>query len=118
MPSAATPLEPFLSTDHTLTMRFSLPPSSEITPEGVYLNRRRFLAAAGLIGAGLVGTGSIHALPPRDEAQPKPLGKPYGLQPGDTPTSWEDVTGYNNFYEFGTGKEDPAEHAQGFRTKP
>jgi sulfoxide reductase catalytic subunit YedY len=100
-------------------MRFPNLPSSEITPEGVYLDRRRFLTAAGLIGAGLVGTGSLQALAPSGhQAQPKPLGKPYGLQPGDTPTSWEDVTGYNNFYEFGTGKEDPKENAQGFRTKP
>jgi sulfoxide reductase catalytic subunit YedY len=100
-------------------MRYPILPSSEITSESAYLDRRRFLTAAGLIGAGLVGAGSLQALPPSaDQAQPKPLGKPYGLQPGDTPTSWEDVTGYNNFYEFGTGKEDPKENAQGFRTKP
>ncbi len=100
-------------------MRYPILPSSEITAESAYLDRRRFLTAAGLIGAGLVGAGSLQALTPSaDQAQPKPLGKPYGLQPGDTPTSWEDVTGYNNFYEFGTGKEDPAENAQGFRTKP
>ena len=100
-------------------MRYPILPSSEITSESIYLDRRRFLTAAGLIGAGLVGAGSLKALPPSaDQAQPKSLGKPYGLQPGDTPTSWEDVTGYNNFYEFGTGKEDPKENAQGFRTKP
>src|SRR5262249_49963528 len=47
-----------------------------------------------------------------------PLGKPYGLQPYDQPTPEEDVTSYNNFYEFGTDKGDPIENAKGFKTKP
>ncbi len=91
-------------------------PSSEITPEGVYVDRRKFLLAAGVIGAGLVGARGLAAgAPPR---QQNPLGKPYGLQPNDVATPEEDVTGYNNFYEFGTGKDDPKANAQGFRTRP
>jgi sulfoxide reductase catalytic subunit YedY len=114
---------------------FSMPrndiPSSEITPEPLYLDRRKFLAAAGVLGAGLVaadplrGASAIAGLAGRGDAAqgapqgaPQARGTPYGLQPNDSPTPWEDVTGYNNFYEFGTGKEDPAANARNFRTKP
>jgi len=95
-------------------------PSSEITPESAYLDRRRFLAAAGLAGAGLLAAGSLArgAFASGPALQQKSLGTPYGLQPGDDPTPEEDVTSYNNFYEFGTGKGDPVENAQGFVTKP
>jgi methionine sulfoxide reductase catalytic subunit len=95
-------------------------PSSEITPESAYLDRRRFIAAAGLAGAGLLAAGSLarNAFASGPAPQQKALGTPYGLQPGDNPTPEEDVTSYNNFYEFGTGKGDPVENAQGFVTKP
>ncbi|MCC7002349.1 MAG: protein-methionine-sulfoxide reductase catalytic subunit MsrP [Gemmatimonadaceae bacterium] len=95
-------------------------PSSEITPESAYLDRRRFIAAAGLAGAGLLAAGSLArgAFASGPTPQQKSLGTPYGLQPGDDPTAEEDVTSYNNFYEFGTGKGDPVENAQGFVTKP
>ena len=90
-------------------------PSSEITPEQHYLDRRAFLAAAGAIGAGAIASG----LPSFAAAQePQAVGKPFGLQPDDKPTPWEDVTTYNNFYEFGTDKSDPSQNAKAFRTKP
>jgi sulfoxide reductase catalytic subunit YedY len=96
------------------------PQSSEITPERLYIDRRAFIAAAGAIGAGAIAAAG--GLPARAGAQqqpePKAAGKPYGLQPDDKPTPWEDVTTYNNFYEFGTDKSDPSENAKGFRTKP
>lgn len=97
--------------------------SSDITPEKSYLNRRTFIAAAGVAGVGLAGAGLIGRFRNADAAQQvaqaqQSLGRPYGLQPNDTPTPWEDVTGYNNFYEFGTGKEDPKRNAQNFRTSP
>jgi sulfoxide reductase catalytic subunit YedY len=94
---------------------------SEITDEAVYLNRRKFLAMAGVTGAGLV---SAHPLLARladdagatgqrlENVQPSPLST------DQAPNSWEDVTTYNNFYEFGTGKSDPYENAQNFRTRP
>jgi sulfoxide reductase catalytic subunit YedY len=94
-------------------------PSSEITSERDYLDRRKFLAAAGVIGAGLLGAS---ALPMSSRSvgaqQQRPLGTPYGLQPNDTATPEEDVTSYNNFYEFGTGKDDPAMNAQDFKARP
>ena len=95
--------------------------SSEITPEGVYLNRRTFLAAVGVLGAGLVGSRALAARSASDlmpQQGQDPLGKPYGLQEYDRPTSYEDVTSYNNFYEFGTGKTDPVELSGNFQPKP
>jgi methionine sulfoxide reductase catalytic subunit len=91
--------------------------SSDITPEPLYCDRRRFIAAAGAIGASAFAAAS--GLPAVVRAQePQAAGKPYGLQPDDKPTPWEDVTTYNNFYEFGTGKSDPSENAKDFKTKP
>ncbi len=94
--------------------------SSDITPESVYVDRRRFLAAAGLAGAGVLAAGTLAraAFAAGRPGQQKSLGTPYGLQPNDTPTPEEDVTSYNNFYEFGTGKDDPAANAQDFKTRP
>ena len=82
--------------------------SSEITPERDYLNRREFMAAAGLI----VGTGVLEASSPWGS-------RLAGLgSREDELTPYEDVTSYNNFYEFGTGKADPARNAGEFRTRP
>ena len=89
---------------------------SEITPEALYHGRRAFLAAAGLAGAGALAGALVG---PQAAAQaPRVPGKPYGLQPDDAPTPWEDVTTYNNFYEFGTDKGDPSRNAQRFKTSP
>jgi sulfoxide reductase catalytic subunit YedY len=94
--------------------------SSEITPESLYVDRRAFLAAAGI-----VGVGALAGLAPRAWAsgtgapqEPRAVGKPFGLQKDDKPTPYTDVTTYNNFYEFGTGKGDPVEEAQGFKPRP
>jgi methionine sulfoxide reductase catalytic subunit len=92
-------------------------PSSEITPEAWYLDRRKFLVAAGVAGAGLAGAVSLRVSAQGQQA-PEARGTPYGLQPNDQPTPYADVTGYNNFYEFGTGKEDPAKNCAHFRAKP
>lgn len=82
--------------------------SSEITPESAYLNRRQFLKDAGLIG---VTAGGILAAC-REEASAQQQDLKAEL------TSYEDVTSYNNYYEFGTDKEDPKANAQRFKTKP
>jgi len=80
-------------------------PSSEITDESRYWSRREWLAAAGL--------GAAAFLPPVPG-----LGFGLRLQDDLKPNPWEDVTGYNNFYEFGTGKEDPKANAGTLRTRP
>ncbi|HYF40618.1 MAG TPA: protein-methionine-sulfoxide reductase catalytic subunit MsrP [Gemmatimonadales bacterium] len=79
-------------------------PVSEITDESVYWNRRRFLQAAGLAAAGIGG------LVPRAAATTG--------RDDEKLTPYEDITGYNNFYEFGTGKDDPARNAGRLRTRP
>ncbi|HEX6746820.1 MAG TPA: protein-methionine-sulfoxide reductase catalytic subunit MsrP [Longimicrobium sp.] len=82
-------------------------PSSEITPERDYLDRRRFIASAGALVAGIAAPSLLSACTAAEGAQ------------GDPPNSWEQITSYNNFYEFGTGKEDPAAEAPGkLRVRP
>ncbi|MDQ3698694.1 MAG: protein-methionine-sulfoxide reductase catalytic subunit MsrP [Gemmatimonadota bacterium] len=86
-------------------------PSSEITPEAVYLDRRKFLGVAGSAGLALAAealTPSLLSAACTDQDAQQP----------DELTPYEDVTRYNNFYEFGTGKEDPKEHAGRFRPRP
>jgi sulfoxide reductase catalytic subunit YedY len=77
--------------------------SSEITPERLYFNRRDFLRSLGLATA--AAAVSPAALTACEAAGKGAAGD------DDKPTSYEDITHYNNFYEFGTGKEDPAESA-------
>jgi sulfoxide reductase catalytic subunit YedY len=83
--------------------------SSEITPKQVYLNRRRFLAAA----AGAVfAAGSAKAGAKLNGIAKSPFSTSEKLTP------FNDVTHYNNYYEFGTSKEQPAEMAKSLKTSP
>jgi methionine sulfoxide reductase catalytic subunit len=82
--------------------------SSEITPENLYYDRREFLRAAGLLGIAAATLGRVE---PASAAT-------QDVQLKDELTPFEDVTTYNNFYEFGTDKSDPAENAKAFKTKP
>lgn len=89
---------------------------SEITDESVWRARRRLLLQA----PGALALAA--SLPGR--AQAVPVGQGLSFTPSqrwkldDMPTSESDVTSYNNFYEFGTGKEDPARHSGKFKTEP
>ncbi len=85
-------------------------PSSEITPESVYLRRRVFIAAAGAVLGAAV-------LPRLARALPLPASRSPASQ-DDKLTSYEDITTYNNFYEFGTDKSDPSHNAAGFHPRP
>jgi methionine sulfoxide reductase catalytic subunit len=85
--------------------------SSEITPERIYLNRRAFIGA----GAVFAAAAGIHAAMPwwaGTDAQAAEQGE------DDPLTPYKDVTHYNNFYEFGTGKEDPGRNAHTLRPSP
>jgi len=76
--------------------------TSEITNEGLYWNRREFIAsAAGAVLAPL--TTRVSRLTTRDD---------------DKLTPYKDVTSYNNYYEFGTGKDEPALYARDFKPRP
>ena len=104
-------------------MRIKLPrdiPASEITPKALYETRRGFLkTAAGLgIMTGMVAAGI--GLPSAARAGTKLQGiakSPLSLA-SEPLTSFKDVTTYNNYYEFGTGKDDPSETAHKLRTRP
>ncbi|MDX1495387.1 MAG: protein-methionine-sulfoxide reductase catalytic subunit MsrP [Longimicrobiales bacterium] len=94
-------------------------PSSEITPEGVYVNRRKFIkaAAAGAAGLalgpqGLAGADPVQSqeIPPRFANMESELDEPLN--------SYRDVTTYNNFYEFGTAKDDPHRNSGDFEPRP
>ena len=91
---------------------------SEITSYGAYLRRREFVKAglAALAGAaGLVPGGSLHA----QGAQAKLAGvRKSGYSTLEKPNSFSDVTNYNNYYEFGTDKVDPASYAHKLKTRP
>ena len=95
-------------------------PSAEITPEAAYLDRRRFLREAGLLGAGaasLLAVGPLACGGREAEANAAVGGAPAPAPP-DVVTKVEDATGYNNFYEFGTSKEDPKANAGSLRPRP
>ena len=82
-------------------------PAAEITPRAVTLDRRRLLAGLGLLALGKPAFAGA-----RLAAVKSPLST------DEKPTPFRDVTHYNNFYEFGTKKEEPAELAKDFRTSP
>mmetsp|Transcript_2040 Transcript_2040/g.2321 ORF Transcript_2040/g.2321 Transcript_2040/m.2321 type:complete len:175 (-) Transcript_2040:9-533(-) len=77
----------------------------DVTPYAAFLNRRQIMAGlGGAAGLGLAGLTAGQAQAAGDEAL--------------EPDSWEDVTSYCNFYEFGTGKTDPAAYAGQMTTTP
>ena len=87
------------------------PPASEITPPELYVSRRDFLrtGAAGAVGASIALSG-LPALADEGPSGPAlPVSKQVELAGGEKlEQPWEDITTYNNFYEFGTDKADPA----------
>ena len=89
---------------------------SEITPKSLYLNRRSFLAGipAAFLGARELLSPSRRAL--AGTKLPDLTKSP--LSTNETPNSYNDVTHYNNYYEFGTSKNEPAEYAKNFKTSP
>ncbi|MDX2221249.1 MAG: protein-methionine-sulfoxide reductase catalytic subunit MsrP [Rhodospirillaceae bacterium] len=98
--------------------------SHEITPRQTYLNRRELIAATGL-AAGSIAFGAAHgaraALYQGPGINPPLANVAEGyrtLAENDPLTSYEAATSYNNFYEFGTGKEDPVENAGRFQPRP
>jgi methionine sulfoxide reductase catalytic subunit len=94
-----------------MSNRHSLP-ESEVTPRPIYQRRREFMRFA-------VGAAAGLALPDaraNDKLAARP--GPAAFATSDTPTPYKSVTGYNNFYEFGSDKEDPAAYAHALRTRP
>jgi len=96
--------------------------SSEITPLSVYAQRREFLqrmAAAGwLAGSGAALAQSPVTRPGKLAPLNATVSTLAGAQATDTPTPYKNASTYNNFYEFGTDKSDPAENAHTLKTRP
>lgn len=96
-------------------------PSSEITERSMYLRRREFLSRSVDIGLTAAALGAFGGLaPPRAALAGEKLAgvakSAYAVDEELTP--YESATTYNNFYEFGTAKEDPSLYAKDFRTRP
>lgn len=94
----------------------------QITPEGVYLNRRNFIRAAMLAGS-TVATGAAYRIfnppPPREIATAEIQNiKSTGTIQAEKPNSFEQITNYNNYYEFSTSKTGVARAAEDFVTRP
>src|ERR1700687_1644264 len=94
---------------------------SEITPKSIYMNRRKFIAATSLAVAGAAAGSKLleMAWPQAAQAGTKlnvAAKSPFSTTEPQTP--YNDVTTYNNYYEFGTGKNDPSKNAHTLRTSP
>jgi sulfoxide reductase catalytic subunit YedY len=88
--------------------------SSEITPKRIFLDRRKFIGQTAAFCV-VTATGTVGPWALRATTRRGPRGT--GVQ-GDELTAYKHVTSYNNFYEFGTGKEDPARNAHTLRPRP
>lgn len=91
---------------------------SDITSEENYLNRRDFIRAGAVVGGSILAPSAMAAIVP--EAHGAKLGdvarSKYSTD--EAPNSFEDISTYNNYYEFGTGKADPYKNAQDFEPRP
>jgi methionine sulfoxide reductase catalytic subunit len=95
--------------------------SSEITARDLYLNRRKFLAGAGLSAVAATGFGAKELFSPSTQAHAAEKIADLQKSPVSTTekiTPMNDVSHYNNYYEFSTEKEEPAKLAQNFKTRP
>jgi sulfoxide reductase catalytic subunit YedY len=98
-----------------------LPFPSEITPREVYEGRRRFIAqvaATAVAGSSLWELANRQAFAQGTPAQKLAASRNAAFSTTEKQTSFEDATHYNNYYEFGTNKSDPAENAHTLRTRP
>ncbi|HKQ14029.1 MAG TPA: protein-methionine-sulfoxide reductase catalytic subunit MsrP [Steroidobacteraceae bacterium] len=89
---------------------------SEITPESAFLNRRTLLQAA--LAAGVAGLGGAWSEPAAADAAPLDYKRNEKYSLSEKPNSFEDITNYNNFYEFGIDKGAPAANSGKFKPLP
>ena len=89
---------------------------SEITPPQVYADRRRFLGGALALAAAAAAPAALGAVEPTGAELSARRNAAFStIEPAN---SWEDVTTYNNYYEFGTGKSDPAGNSTRLKVQP
>ncbi|MEY4733539.1 MAG: Sulfoxide reductase catalytic subunit YedY precursor, partial [Pseudomonadota bacterium] len=109
-------------TIHPSSRQFCHFPESEITPLKIYQSRRQIIQglAAGVGGLVLTGWGQREAMAQQGSSGAL-IGKATSVSGGvtmDKPTPYKDAVSYNNFYEFGTDKSDPARKAHTLKTDP
>ena len=97
--------------------------SSEITPRALYLNRREFIRAttgtAMAVAAGAIGgEAMLEAAPPAAHGRKLENIKKSPFSADEKPNTWDHITTYNNYYEFGTDKDSPAMLSRSFKTEP
>ena len=93
-------------------------PASAITDESVYLQRRQLLAAFAAAPALTLAGCAEAEPPPAPKTAITPEQARSGFRTDEELTTWGDITTYNNFYEFGTRKNDPSDAAKTLRTSP
>jgi len=79
---------------------------SDVTPKADFLNRRQLMAGAGALALGSIAVPALASVSAN------------GFNTSEASNTFEEITSYNNFYEFGTGKEDPARNAGAMQTDP
>ncbi len=91
---------------------------SEITPPEVYFSRRTLLAGTLAAGVSTLARSAAAAEGPPADATPLAYTANPHYSVGEAPNKYEEITTYNNFYEFGTDKDDPSRNARSFRARP
>ncbi|MGI9248638.1 MAG: protein-methionine-sulfoxide reductase catalytic subunit MsrP [Woeseiaceae bacterium] len=91
---------------------------SEITSLSNYLNRRDFIRAGAMVGGSVLAPAAFGATVPNGQRAKLARIKPSKFSTDEDPNSFEDISTYNNYYEFGTGKDDPYMNAQDFEARP
>ena len=96
-------------------------PYSEVTPKNAFLDRRKFLTGLGLLGAAAFTGYEAFQMAHSSEIAHVNTKLSFGksaYSDTQTPTSLKDITTYNNYYEFGTDKDDPSQYAGTLKTRP
>ena len=91
---------------------------SEITSKDNYLNRRAFMRAGSIAGGLALAGPALAAVVPEARRAMLADVAPSEFSTNEVPNSYEDITSYNNYWEFGTGKSDPYQNAQDFESRP
>jgi sulfoxide reductase catalytic subunit YedY len=92
--------------------------SSEITSREVYLNRREFIRSGGIAAGSILGGSAAAAILPEEPRAKLQDVRTSEFSTDEPQNSFVDVTSYNNYYEFGTAKDDPKRNADEFEPRP
>jgi sulfoxide reductase catalytic subunit YedY len=91
---------------------------SEITSKANYLNRREFIRSGSAVGGTIFASSALGAIVPAEDRAALLDVSASQHSTDEQPNSYDDITTYNNYYEFGTGKSDPHENAVDFEARP